>query len=107
MTAVTRPLDALFSPQRLGASWGAARAEAPSTPAAPEARATAELEALAASAAALPGPGARAALALVSQLRELVSGMAPGERPPAEAAALLDRLEDLVDAIELGARGRP
>jgi hypothetical protein len=118
---MTSRLDELLSPDRLRDRWQEEETppspEAPVAPPAPD-RPLALVERLEALAGArFPGAAAHGLPLLIARLRRLVEQRYPPAReageqdPPAEAPAedgqlreLLDQIEDLVEALDLGRR---
>jgi hypothetical protein len=102
MTALAQ----LFSPERIRAGWDAARRVDDASGAAAPGETALAFEQTGALLAKLPGPGSKAVVALLAELERLTADHPSGKAPP-KARELLDRIEDLVDAIELGAGVRP
>jgi len=98
-------LAQIFSPERVRAGFANARRSADGARPADLASSSAAKtwERVMAVANALPGPGARAVVALLGEL----AGLAARAEAAPEAGELLDRIEDLVYAIELGGGESP
>jgi hypothetical protein len=110
---MTAPLDDLFAPERLRRSWSEEPPAAPPAPP-PEPPLVAHARLCALARERFPGPRGEPLLALLAQLGELLARrFPPGDRPPADAAALgtriaklLNSIEDLADALVVGGRRR-